>query len=121
MRQVAAANSELLRRVPAFQAIAQQWIASVAFRFAHVSEQKTYPDNPQARCAPDWMLTPEERYTLAQYQMRHRLFFWDEAANYGPILVQIRPENHTTRLGMKPGRPHPVVCEMTFKPESNKC
>jgi hypothetical protein len=88
----------MLRRVPAFQAIAQQWIASEAFRFAHVSEQKTYPDNPQARCALDWMLTPEERYALAQYQMRHRLFFWDEAANYGPIIVQKRLENQTTRL-----------------------
>src|SRR6266581_1567890 len=96
--QVAAANWELLRRVPAFQAVAQQWIASEAFRFEHVSEQKTYPDNPQARCALDWMLTLEQRDALAQYQKHHRLFFSDPAANYGPILVQIHPENQTTRL-----------------------
>jgi hypothetical protein len=30
--------------------------------------------------------------------MRHRLFFWDEAANYGPIIVQKRLENQTMRL-----------------------
>ncbi len=98
LRQVAAGNWELLRRVPACQAVAQQWIASEAFRFAHVSEQKTYPANPQARCALDWMLTPEERYPLAQYQMRHRLFFSDQAANYGPIVMQVHLENQTTRL-----------------------
>ncbi len=97
-RQVAAANWELLRRVPAFQAVAQHWIASEAFRFEHVSEQKAYPANPQARCALDWMLKPEERHALAQYQKRQRLFFSDPAANYGPIVVQIHPENQTTRL-----------------------
>jgi len=96
--QVAAANWELLRRVPAFQAVAQQWIASEAFRFEHVSEKKAYSANPQARCALDWMLTPEERYALAQYQMRHRLFFSDQAANYGPIVMQVHLENQTTRL-----------------------
>src|SRR2546427_6493598 len=102
VRQVAAANWELTVRVSAFQAVKQKWIANQAFRFEHVSEKKAYPANPQARCALDWMLTPKQRYALAQYQKRHRLFFADPAANYDPILVQIRPENHTTRLGMKP-------------------
>jgi hypothetical protein len=44
------------------------------------------------------MLTAEQRYALAQYQMQHRLFFWDPTKNYGPILVKPRPERQTTQL-----------------------
>ena len=44
------------------------------------------------------MLTPEQRYVLAQYQMQRRLFFWDPTANYGPIIVKERFEQQNARL-----------------------
>jgi hypothetical protein len=96
--QVCAANWELLRRVPAFQDVAKRWIASENFRFQHVGERNVYVDNVLARCALDWMLSPEHRHVLAQYQIQHRLFFWDPTANYGPIIVQRRLDRQTTRL-----------------------
>src|SRR6266699_6808004 len=49
VRQVAAGNWELLRRVPAFQAVAQQWIANQAFRFEQVSEKKGVPGQPAGK------------------------------------------------------------------------
>ena len=87
LEQVFAANWELLRRVPAFKAVAKQWVADEAFRFQHVGERKVYKDNVYARCALDWMLTPCQRYSLAQFQMQHRHFFWRPEDNYGPIIV----------------------------------
>jgi hypothetical protein len=98
IQQVVATNWEMLRRIPTFQDVAKKWIASKKFRFQHVRERKVYKDNVLPRCALDWMLTPEQRYALAQYQVQHRLFFWDPTKNYGPILVKKRPERQNARL-----------------------
>lgn len=96
--QVFAANWELLRRVPAFQAVAKEWSANEEFRLKHVGERAVYKDNVFARCALDWMLTPKQRFRLAKHQIQNRLFFWDETVNFGPIIVKMRLEQQTARL-----------------------
>jgi hypothetical protein len=98
LEQVFAANWELLRRVPAFQAIAKQWSENEKFRLQHVGERAVYKDNVFARCALDWMLTSKQRFRLAKHQMQHRLFFWDQTANFGPIIVEKRLERLTAGL-----------------------
>ena len=93
--QVAAANWELLRRIPAFQETAKQWTASSEFRQQHVSSRGTYAKNDPARCSLDWMLTPAERQRLAIFQTTHRLLFWPDSSgpnavewNFGPIIIE---------------------------------
>ena len=84
-----ASNWELMRRAPEFREIAEKWISSPEFRISHVRERKVYRENPHARCALDWMLTPKQRYDLATFQMQNKLFFWKPADNYGPIDVAV--------------------------------
>ena len=95
---VFASNWEILRRVPEFQAVAKQWVESKNFRFQHAGEQKVYKENQVARCALDWMLTPEDRYELAKFQMGNRLFFVEAELNYGPIIVKKHRERQTTDM-----------------------
>lgn len=64
----------------------------------HVSEEKIYKDNVFASCALDWILTAELRFALAQFQVQHGLFFWEENANYGPIIVKRRLDQQTAGL-----------------------
>jgi hypothetical protein len=85
--QVAAANWEVLRRVPKFQEVAAKWIQDGTFRFSYGCEN-IYNDNAQARCALDWMITVGQRTTLAEHQMDCFRFKWNSDANYGPIIVQ---------------------------------
>ena len=96
--QVAAANWELLRRVPDFQEVAQAWLRSESFRQKHGTGDPVYKNNVPARCALDWLLAPRHRYALAQHQLAARTFFSDPAANFGPITVEPVPEAQTGRL-----------------------
>jgi hypothetical protein len=95
---VFSSNWETLRRAPAFRAVAKEWVGSETFRLQHAGEQQVYKDNPVARCALDWMLTPEERYALAKFQQEKRLFFVDPQLNYGPILVKRHLDRQTSPL-----------------------
>lgn len=102
--QVAAAHWELLRRISAFQDTSKQWIASAEFRHQHVLEAGPYKANDPARCALDWMLTPDERLTLAEFQKSHRLLFPPDRTrpdlewNFGPLLVEWNWEAHKGSL-----------------------
>lgn len=99
--QVAAATWELLRRIPAFQKTAKKWTASAEFRQQHVLEAGTYRTNEPGRCALDWMLTPTERYELAEFQKTHQLLFSPDPVrpdaaewNFGPIIIEYDWEAH---------------------------
>jgi len=98
LRQTIAANWELLRRSPVFQTDASQWVKNGVFRLEHALKQESYSTNIPARCALDWMLTPDQRYALACFQMKHARFKWDPSANFGPILVERNLERQETSL-----------------------
>ena len=95
---VFASNWEILRRAPAFREVANKWVENETFRFEHAGEQKVYMENRVARCALDWMLTPDQRYALAKFQMEKNLFFDRPTLNYGPILVEKHPERQKADL-----------------------
>ena len=82
--KICASIWELLRRNRDFQEVAKKWIATESFRKDHV-RTSDYRQSLQPCCALDWMLTPDQRYDLAQYQLEQLCWRRGPFPNFGPI------------------------------------
>jgi hypothetical protein len=87
--RVAAGHWECLRRNSEFRKLSEGWLRSEKFRFAHVlSPQYHDMQHHTPRCAWDWMLTPAQRFRLAEFQIDKLRWLVDSNFNFGPIICR---------------------------------
>jgi hypothetical protein len=96
--QVVACRWELLKRNPTFRTVSNKWIQSKKFRKTHVlTPEYRHFIRMVPCCVLDWMLTPQQRVELAQFQIGKLTWKCPPRLNFGAIVYQFEDWDRLSR------------------------